>query len=308
MVISAFPACGKSWIFKNKENANAIILDSDSSEFSWIINEDGTKERNPQFPDNYITHIKDNIGKADIIFVSSHLKVREAMANANIEYVTVYPDAGLKEEWLGRCFCRGNDISFLNFQRDNWDNFMKSISDEPHGDGLYRLSAGQHLSDIIDEIADDWDYRSSLKNKADNSLMQFDISDKEIKAIVDGLDFKERVDDGFFKVSKNLNRRIKDYEFFISCKDIDLGHIRNFIGKKGAGFIVNNYEGGYMIWPGGNHDEMRKFCQEYIDSFSTSAEKICNALGIQFDESKCNPSMDIVDSHLMVSVHWYSLS
>ena len=65
-IISAFPGTGKSYFHNNSEYST---LDSDSSEFSWIINDDGDKVRNPNFPSNYISHIKDNIGKADFIFV-----------------------------------------------------------------------------------------------------------------------------------------------------------------------------------------------------------------------------------------------
>ena len=61
-IISAFPGTGKSYYHnKNKETT----LDSDSSNFSWIKDENGnnTTERNPKFPQNYIYHIKENIGK-----------------------------------------------------------------------------------------------------------------------------------------------------------------------------------------------------------------------------------------------------
>lgn len=79
-VISAFPAYGKSYCFKKYQD-KFTILDSDSSEFSWIKDRNGnnTKERNANFPQNYITHIKNNIGKVDIIFVSSHETVRKAL-------------------------------------------------------------------------------------------------------------------------------------------------------------------------------------------------------------------------------------
>ena len=52
-VIAAFPACGKSYCFDRNEDY--IILDSDSSKFSWAY-PDGlaAKYRNPDFPKNYI--------------------------------------------------------------------------------------------------------------------------------------------------------------------------------------------------------------------------------------------------------------
>lgn len=62
-IISGFPGIGKSYFFRNQEYNNRTVLDSDSSEFSWVKDENGnnTKERNPDFPSNYIDHIKENM-------------------------------------------------------------------------------------------------------------------------------------------------------------------------------------------------------------------------------------------------------
>ena len=79
-IISAFPGTGKS-VYHEKHPLTT--LDSDSSNFSWI-EVDGVKLRNPQFPENYIEHIKKNIGIYDFIFVSSHSVVREALVNNSI--------------------------------------------------------------------------------------------------------------------------------------------------------------------------------------------------------------------------------
>ena len=82
IIISAFPACGKTWCVENLKD-KFDMSDSDSSNFSWVYNktEDGTtiKERNPEFPKNYIDHIKSLIGEKDFIFVSSHDVVRKVL-------------------------------------------------------------------------------------------------------------------------------------------------------------------------------------------------------------------------------------
>ena len=148
-VISAFPACGKSYFFKN--NTEYTCLDSDSSLFSWIV-KDGEKVRNPEFPANYIKHIQENLGKVDFIFVSSHLQVREALENANIDYVTVYPDKSQKEAWLERMRNRGNDETFLTFQDKNWDDFTSWVDEEPHGSKLYRINGDEYIDTVIKDI------------------------------------------------------------------------------------------------------------------------------------------------------------
>ena len=61
-IVSAFPACGKSYIFDNMKSIDCV--DSDSSQFSWILDEHGksTGMRNPDFPNNYKGHIDSLVG------------------------------------------------------------------------------------------------------------------------------------------------------------------------------------------------------------------------------------------------------
>ena len=107
-VISGFPGVGKSYLFNNTD---LKVLDSDSSNFSWIKDSEGrnTKERNPDFPQNYIDHIKKNIGKVDIILTSSHDVVRKALKESCIDYILVHPNIRAKEEYIERYTQRGND-------------------------------------------------------------------------------------------------------------------------------------------------------------------------------------------------------
>lgn len=139
-IYSIFPACGKTWLYEHQEDYDLKILDSDSSNFSWIKIRDAfgrnTKVRNPDFPNNYIKHIKENIGKCDCIFVSCHASVREAMDKEGIDYTVVYPEQSCKAEWVGRCFIRekrgevgcGAEAMYNNF--DEWflDCFKTGIT------------------------------------------------------------------------------------------------------------------------------------------------------------------------------------
>lgn len=143
VVVSAYPCCGKTYAFENYQDKYSM-LDSDSSNFSWIY-VNGEKVRNPDFPKNYIQHIKDNIGKVDIIFVSSHLQVREAMEEAGIRYCTVYPKKEMLNEWVGRMYRRGSDENFIKFQIEHWNEFVNNIIFEPHGFGICRLGNNEYL-------------------------------------------------------------------------------------------------------------------------------------------------------------------
>lgn len=141
-IISAFPGCGKSYIYNKYNNTRYYgqdynnktwkMLDSDSSEYSWIKDENGnnTKERNPNFPQNYINHIKENIGKVDVIFVSSHKEVRQALKDNNIKFFLIYPIKEMKEDFIKRYRSRGNTEDFINFISNNWDNFIDEMEQE----------------------------------------------------------------------------------------------------------------------------------------------------------------------------------
>lgn len=144
-VVAGFPGIGKSTLFK--ENSDLIILDSDSSEFSW--KEKGV--RHPDFPQNYIDHILDNMGQADIILVSSHDIVRKALKENKINYTLVYPALTCYSEYMDRYKKRGSDEKFIEFIGNNWADFIVDIANEKFP-RLVRLEKGQFLKDVINRL------------------------------------------------------------------------------------------------------------------------------------------------------------
>ena len=123
-----------------------------ADEYINQIKDELIRVRNPEFPQNYIRHIKENIGKVDIIFVSSHLNVRKAMEDAGIKYITIYPKDTMLNEWIGRMYLRGNDEKFIDFIIDNWDDFMTDIKHEPHGYSLHQLGHSQYIDEKLIDI------------------------------------------------------------------------------------------------------------------------------------------------------------
>ena len=91
MLCACFPGTGKSYCYNNDNNPCLIILDSDSSKFDKA-----------GFPENYIQHIKENIGKVDIIFISTHEEVRSALVENSLDFTLIYPEKILKNEYIQR--------------------------------------------------------------------------------------------------------------------------------------------------------------------------------------------------------------
>lgn len=154
LVISAFPACGKTYAAKHLSERGVDVLDSDSSKFSWITDENGNKVRNPRFIEEYIAHIKENIGKVDLIFVSSHKEVRRAMQKNQIDYTLVRPDAELKEQWVGRCFLRGDSHEFCKNLAEHWEEWIGECKKYTEKEEILRGWNGKlYLLDVLNNKA-----------------------------------------------------------------------------------------------------------------------------------------------------------
>lgn len=151
-IVSAFPACGKSYIFDNMKSIDCV--DSDSSQFSWILDEHGksTGMRNPDFPNNYKGHIDSLVGKVDFIFVSSHKEVRDMLTESGYNWISVMPHRDMKNEWIGRCFVRGSGEEFCKMLQENWELWVPeqhNMSTIPGACGWVTLLHNKHLSDSM---------------------------------------------------------------------------------------------------------------------------------------------------------------
>lgn len=144
-IVSAFPGTGKTFLFQNP--GELTILDSDSSQFSW--SEPGV--RNPDFPANYIQHIKENLGKVDIIMVSSHKEVRDALVNEGLEFTLVFPFVHTKDEYVQRYVQRGSPQKFIDLVESQWANWILELYAQ-EGCSFIILDSGEYLSDRINEI------------------------------------------------------------------------------------------------------------------------------------------------------------
>lgn len=152
LVISAFPGTGKTHFTRRHAATCLKILDSDSSGFSWMTVDSGCHfrdtVRNPEFPANYIGHIKQYIGSADIIFVSSHKEVRDALLKEGIPFVVACPKVELLEEYVARFERRGSDHEFIQTVVVNWKKWISEICDDMRL-FLFTLDAGEYVGDVV---------------------------------------------------------------------------------------------------------------------------------------------------------------
>lgn len=135
ILVSAFPGVGKSYL---KEKITSLVKDSDSSQFD-----------KKDFPANYIRHIKENMGKYDLILISSHKDVRDALVEENFSFFLVYPDINLKDEYIERYKQRGSDKNFVKLLENKWDEWIQQLIEQEGKCQKIVLSSGEYLSDIF---------------------------------------------------------------------------------------------------------------------------------------------------------------
>ena len=136
-IIAGFPGVGKSWL-KNKYGDK--ISDSDSSQFP-----------KDEFPQNYINHIKSLIGNKIVILVSTHKEVLQELENNNIDYILVYPNRELKDEYLERYKQRGSPEGFINLLNNKWDEFHNDLENTKPFKRIV-LNKGEFLKDILNKL------------------------------------------------------------------------------------------------------------------------------------------------------------
>lgn len=117
-IISGFPGVGKSHLGKRSDN-EVKVLDLESSNF---------KGENRW--EDYKSEIKNQVGKVDVLFVSSHKETRKILSELGLNFYLVYPDRSLKDEYLRRYAERGSSQEFLGMMDKNFDLFIDSIENE----------------------------------------------------------------------------------------------------------------------------------------------------------------------------------
>ncbi|OAA40684.1 hypothetical protein NOR_05772 [Metarhizium rileyi] len=140
IVISGFPAVGKTWLASHGPQ-DYTVVDLDTA--NWPL-----ETRGDDFFDKYVEMVRELAQKSrHIILVSSHQETRTALAKASVPYSLVYPSAHLKDEYVRRVENRGSGelASRIN---DNWTVIIDSVQDQKDCEHFV-LTEGQYLGGII---------------------------------------------------------------------------------------------------------------------------------------------------------------
>lgn len=154
-VLAGFPGVGKSYFVDNLAGKYKLeVSDSDSSDFSWIENGKGNKVRNPNFVEDYVSHIKEMMETNDLVCVSTHAEILEELYDEGIEFIVVVPLKGLKNEYIQRYIERGSPDGFVNIMKENYESFVDQLiqrSDQGKCE-LFVLSKGETFETAVKEV------------------------------------------------------------------------------------------------------------------------------------------------------------
>ena len=139
VLVCGFPGVGKTHVSRFLG-----WQDSDSSGFSKLP--DGT--RNPQWPRNYVEHLMQQRG---VVLVSTHQEVRDALADAGMPFILVYPGKRCKGMYLQRYQDRGSPQAFIDLMDKNWDDWIDGLASD--GRAVFRvvldIGAERTLADAV---------------------------------------------------------------------------------------------------------------------------------------------------------------
>lgn len=138
-IIAAFCGTGKTYLHSRFNN---LYRELDA----WEYQQKGV------YPDNYvrdILHIK-HMNHIDHLLIATDTKMLQALheADPNIEILLVYPEDGLRNEYLDRYLQRDSSHDFIGAAMKYWQVWLDDLKKQTYCTH-HVLSSGQYLFNAI---------------------------------------------------------------------------------------------------------------------------------------------------------------
>lgn len=194
MIIAAFSGTGKTYFCSHVEGAKDFVCMPYKYELQFSseiqgdyfegekAKADPNNEMKPEYPQNYVDAILENMDKYKYLLIPSDWRVLAYLKEKNVPYLLCYPEVGAKEEYQRRYLERGNTDEFMDIFIGGWDKFMESLRNDKYGTHIV-LTEKEYLLDakeLIDEII-------SGKHKGKGSVHPYTVAHATV-----GLDVESR--------------------------------------------------------------------------------------------------------------------
>lgn len=155
MIISAFPGVGKTTLNKKYEN----IIDLESSIYKYLFDKEVSeleiearkalpREKNPEYPNNYLKAIKEATKQYDIVLTSCGPDIRNGLKKEKMDFIIVYPGIECKDEYRKRYKSRGNHEKFVNHVMNNFEIWIKNFDNDDTLTKI-KMTKGETLEDVL---------------------------------------------------------------------------------------------------------------------------------------------------------------
>ena len=164
LIVSTFPACGKTYLANHQNDFNYNIIDADSLMFKG---ENNWKEK-------YANYIITCLEKFDIVLITQQFDVLDLLTEKKQHFITVAPKNEkymsskekqiIKQQWFGRFYLRDNsqikDLnSWMKKIEINYDKWTNPEIILKHGSmAHFSLDQNEYLTDIIEIIIKNFNY------------------------------------------------------------------------------------------------------------------------------------------------------
>ena len=167
MIISAFPACGKTYLQQNQDILSIRCL-GEEKKLTFCDSESSRYKKKEGWEKEYVADIEKKLGTIDFLFISQHEGVLQELNRRGIPFVVVAPNNAswthdserqlIKQQWFGRFVLRDNShikdfndwLERLKAHYDEWTSVEHLEKYKPVS--FFLLKADEYLSDIITDL------------------------------------------------------------------------------------------------------------------------------------------------------------
>ena len=133
-VMAAFCGTGKTYILENT-NIKAVEIEY------WKYKDKG-------FQKEYIKDVKEHFEMVDYIFVSTDPEGLRLLYNEGFDITLVYPENGLRNEYLDRYIERDSPHDFIGPFMKYWHTWIDELKEQKYCKHIV-LKSGEYLQDIL---------------------------------------------------------------------------------------------------------------------------------------------------------------